>query len=130
MIDFKGYERAERVAEFSPGWSERSEAEPWVTTPINHGARFSGRQSWLAFFCRPLKRANKLLCAAYPGLRSACPGLNSAAGCAAYPGLRSACLGLNSAAGCAGSSTIQFQFSETNPLSKLSPGATPGGGHD
>src|SRR5438067_1950056 len=111
MIDFKGYERAKRAAEFSPGWSERSEAEPWVTTLINHGARFSGRQSWLAFFCRPLKRANKLLCAAYPGLRSACPGLNSAAGCA-------------------GSSTVQFQFSETNLLSKLSPGAIPGGGHN
>src|SRR5437764_13750423 len=83
MIDFKGYERAKRAAEFSPGWSERSEAEPWVTTPINHGARFSGRQTFArAGICRPLrglwmfwKRDPRVTLATL-----AHPGLNSAAG--------------------------------------------------
>ncbi len=75
-------ERAQRAAEFSPGWSE---AEPWVTVPSRTKARLSGRQDHShETFCRPLKRAHSFSKIANPGLRFACPGLNSAAG---YAGL-------------------------------------------
>src|SRR5882672_10173910 len=70
--------RAKRAADSSPGWSE---AEPGVTALIEIQARFSGRQIRSGQnFCRPLKRARTLLSLMYPGLRCACPGLNSSAG--------------------------------------------------
>jgi len=73
-------ERAKRAAEFSPGWSE---AEPRVQVSTESEARFSGRQTdSLDILCRPLKRARPLSLLMYPGLRFACPGLDSAAGCA------------------------------------------------
>src|SRR5882724_7540736 len=71
-------EHAKRAEEFSPGWSE---AEPWVTVSTENSARFSGRQTRSReVFCRPLKRAQCLLGRESPGLRFACPGLNSSAG--------------------------------------------------
>src|SRR5437016_3364382 len=85
MMGVMHNERAKRAAEFSPGWSERSEAEPWVTMPTKLRARFSGRQnSTRQMFYRPPKRAGNLISQRNPGLRFACPGLNSAAG---YAGL-------------------------------------------
>src|SRR5439155_7931731 len=59
MTKAKINERAKRAAEFSPGWSERSEAEPWVTTLIDIAARFSGRQIYGT--ARGSERANKLI---------------------------------------------------------------------
>jgi len=74
-------ERAKRAAEFSPGCSERSEAEPWVKSVFHKQARVNGRRnSPRGILCRPLKRARLLFAQHYPGLRCACPGLNSAAG--------------------------------------------------
>ena len=83
MIDFKGYERAKRAAEFSPGWSARSEAEPWVITFPGFIAGFSRRKILArASIWRPLrglgvfmKRDPRVTLAAL-----AHPGLNSAAG--------------------------------------------------
>jgi hypothetical protein len=77
-MDVTFNERTKCAAEISPGWSE---AEPWVTTPIGSKARFSGRKTSSGKpFCRPLKRARCLFLLPDPGLRCACPGLNSAAG--------------------------------------------------
>src|SRR5260370_40415593 len=74
-------EPAKRAAYSSPGWSERSEAEPWVTTSPILIARFRGRQNCSrGIIRRPLKRAYIFFPSPYPGLRCACPGLNSAAG--------------------------------------------------
>jgi len=70
-------ERAKRAADSSPGWSE---AKLWVTA-AKIKARFSGRLAPpKEFLCRPLKRAHVLFLHRYPGLRYACPGLNSSAG--------------------------------------------------
>src|ERR1700745_2949445 len=73
-------EPATRATEFSPGWSERSKAEPWVRHNKESIARFSGRQKVFRDNCRPLKQATDLLFRRYPGLRCACPGPNSATG--------------------------------------------------
>ena len=90
MIDFKGYERAKRAAEFSPGWSERSEAEPWDTTSLDFKARVSGRHKFTrAGICRALralgicgKRDPRVTLAAltHPGLHSAAGHAGSSRG--------------------------------------------------
>jgi hypothetical protein len=71
-------ELVKRAADNNPGWSE---AELWVTVHNKIAARFSGRETdFSKAFCRPLERARSILRRKYPGLRFACPGLNSSAG--------------------------------------------------
>jgi hypothetical protein len=74
-------EPAKLAAEFSPGWSERSEAEPWVLALSTNQARFSGRKNLspakagLEIFSRCVPRA----ALRSTSFRCACPGLHSAA---------------------------------------------------
>ncbi len=76
-MDVAFNERTKCAAEISPGWSA---AEPWVA-PVRSKARFSGRKTSLReTLLSPSKAGSLSFSVPYPGLRCACPGLNSAAG--------------------------------------------------
>jgi hypothetical protein len=113
MMDVPHNERAKRAAEFSPGWSERSEAEPRVTTSLESPARVSGRPSIrIAASCCPLRGLGRY--------RDSGPRVTLAA--LAHPGL-------NSAAGCAGSLSIFLSDPQHQPIFLMDLGSISEGGN-